>query len=270
MTSWWGRTRQRPNATSRHLRGLREGYGEGEEEAKVGEAPPALFGGGVEPNSDTLPVLFGKFTRYLNSKAMTCPGIFAKDIPDKDVEVLKRRVAVEGEKVQLTNHTKNQYVVARLFVEYLEGLAEPLLTYSMYNCFMTIPTLRCYKHQLAMLVMYLQMLPRGYVVCVQFVLSLLQRFRQQSDQNGTSTSLLTRVFRRCFLRPPPHGYFAEGDEEGRLLVTEMLVEESETILKSISQVRRRVEKEIAGRAGKQDRTGRSARPVAGPPRGGGR
>ena len=248
MSSWWGRSKHRPTSTSKHLRGLREGYGE--EEEPVSDAVVTQFGQPIDPYSDTFPVLFGKFVRYLQAKAMACPSVFEKEVSEKDVQLLQRRVMIEGDQVQLSSHTKNSYVVAELFKHYLESMPEPLLTHAYYDSFISVASLLHFKNQLAMVGMFLQMLPRGYRSCVKILLGLLHRFSLNSNVNHMTPDKLGRAFARSFLRPAKRAFHHSGDEAAATHIVSMMIAESDALQKLMAQPKRtRTERELQGSSG---------------------
>ena len=153
MTSWWGRSRTKAETTSKHLRGLREGYGEDEEEDrdKRGYVPTTAFASPLNPNSENAPLLLRKMVGYLSSRAVGCNGLFSRSVPQKDVHSLREKIMAEGEGGVKLESVKNPFVVGEVFKGYLAALPEPLLTHSSYDLFVSVSDILDPKIQLSML-----------------------------------------------------------------------------------------------------------------------
>ncbi len=221
------------------MRGLREGYGEEEDEVK---GPSLIFGAPINPNSDTVPVLFGKFVRYFLSKGMSFSEIFEKQVPFKEVQMVQKRIQVEGDQIQLGNHTKNPYVVGELFKMYLVSLPEPLLTYSFYDSFISVTNILHHKNQMTVLRYLLLSLPKGYRICVKTLLSLFNRI---SEGNIPTIERIASLFGAIFLRPEKDVFYMKDDASSIQYLIILLILECDSLLKPPPEKRTREEELVS-------------------------
>jgi hypothetical protein len=200
-----------------------------------------LFGAPINPNGDAPPLL-GKFSRFLQQKALNTENIFQAQ-PNLDAEVqqvkkllLKDHQSPESsnENLQIASYTRNPHVIAELTKQYLASLPEPLFTFQLYDSFLLTHTISNESDRVWAYRFLLAFLPPGFRASVKLMLTLLHRITLSYENSRMDSRALAEIFGPYFLRPEEELFYMKDDQAVVVDIITLLIQENEAVLKAIT------------------------------------
>lgn len=188
--------------------------------------------GAVEPfnrNNPVVPPLIADSIAHLTKHGLQTEGLFR--VPGSHDQVLALKRSYErGKPMDLSQC--HPHVVAEALKSYLrdmKDLHEPLLTYELYNAFVTTLDEPSERHRIAGLRTAVRSLPPGNRCVLQAICSFCTLVAENSAKNKMTHSSLSIVFAPNLLEPPESASVA--DIAGRAAAMAVVNEVVEVILK---------------------------------------
>jgi hypothetical protein len=173
------------------------------EDGSVGGPAKKVFGGTIDRNSEEIPVIMTKCVEYLDATGLEFEGIFRKSGSLAQVNEFKARFD-KGEDVDLSG-ILDPHIVAGLLKMYVRELADPLLTFELYDVFLATIAIKDPSIKIPKLRQVLSFLPRANLMVVRYLVAFLAKVSAKSSVNMMTPSNLAIVFAPNLLRPPLSG-----------------------------------------------------------------
>jgi len=180
---------------------LKKDFFKGGEKKK--DAGSVVFGGSIDRTSTQIPSVLNKCVEYLDATGLNFEGIFRKSGSLAQLNEIKARFD-GGEDVDFSS-VLDPHIVAGLLKKYVRELAEPLLTFELYDMFLAAVAIKDVKAKITKIRKVLAYLPSGHLVVVKYLVSFLCRVSAKSSENMMTPSNLAIVFAPNLLRPPYTG-----------------------------------------------------------------